>query len=994
MALPARALLASLALVCLTLLPSAAAAQPSFGATFAPNTVGLGSHAKLDFVITNGSGAPVTDVAFTNVLPANLLLGPAPENGCDGTLTAPAGGTTIALSGGRVGAGQSCVVSVWVNGAGPGLAMNVTGDLTSSAGNSGTATDDLDVLGNRPSISMAVLDPVVLWGGETTLNIAIDNPHSTASFNGTFGLALPAGFSWTTPNDVATDCQGSLGNVVDGGTSLDLFGHFLTAGTGCTISGTVQAPQNTGQALFATTNYTSGLGSSGHAITGIETVSDDVLLDLEVVDDPAVPGSAATVRVHLLNRDRFDTLTDGTFSLDLDAALTGLVAQNLPVDPCGAGSTLSGTSQLTLTGATLPAEGDCTFDLPLVVPPTAAAGRYSLTTSDVSAMRGGAAVDGMAATASLFVGSGLVLTKTFLDDPVAGDGVVQVEYTLTNQGTATATGISFVDPLGAVSEDIAFAPLAAPCGASSQFARVALGQDAFGAALSNGELAPGASCTFVAPWQLPGGIPAGLYPSATLQVSASVAGQVRSANGATDTLEIVAAPRLTLDAPAVVTAGQTIGFEYTLTHGANATADALGVTFSHDIVGQLPGAMVALPAIACGAATLTATAGGFDLAGLDLGPDGTCTFTVDVTLPANLAPGNAAFATSPVSATSAGVAVSSPNASVTINNSVIDLVVDVTPNPLLPGDVAQVEVTVTNNGLLDATNGGFVVDFGDVPGTLGPILTDWCGTGSVLAGSGQELTASGLTLAAGATCSATATLSLDANAAVGEYPYASGQPAWIIDGSFVVQAAASGVVEIADPLSLELTTSPTGVFPDETVVVDIVVRNAQSQSIADVNVALTAASFPSATLGVVTPPSPCGGATVTDLGGLITIYGGNLAANADCTFSVELVLPGTVPLAATHTVEATANAVAGTLFTLPATADVAVRWVEVALGPYPTVAVGDSQLLPVTLTNRDSTLSFADLRWLVDLRPRSRVTTCPRSTSAAPARRWPKTPTR
>ena len=163
MVLAAGASLAMLALVCMTLLSAPAVAQPSFGATFVPNTIGPGSHAKLDFVITNGSAAPVTDLAFSNVLPPNLLLGPAPENGCDGTLSAPFGGTTIALTGGRLGAAQSCTVSVWVNGAALGLAMNVSGDLTSSAGNSGTASDDLDVQGNRPTIAMALSRASSSW---------------------------------------------------------------------------------------------------------------------------------------------------------------------------------------------------------------------------------------------------------------------------------------------------------------------------------------------------------------------------------------------------------------------------------------------------------------------------------------------------------------------------------------------------------------------------------------------------------------------------------------------------------------------------------------------------------------------------------------------------------------------------------------------------------------------------------------------------------------
>ena len=75
--------------------------------------------------------------------------------------------------------------------------------------------------------------------------------------------------------------------------------------------------------------------------------------------------------------------------------LGGLAATALPSDgSCGAGSTFTGTSTLTVSGASLGQAGgagsdSCTFDVSLAVPGGAAAGAYTLTSSGVAVTQGG-----------------------------------------------------------------------------------------------------------------------------------------------------------------------------------------------------------------------------------------------------------------------------------------------------------------------------------------------------------------------------------------------------------------------------------------------------------------------------------------------------------------------------------------------------------------------------------------------------------------------------
>ncbi len=66
------------------------------------------------------------------------------------------GATLISLTGGTVGAGASCTIDVDVVGTATGAHVNTTGDLTSSSGNSGTASDTLTVLDVTPPQVTAV----------------------------------------------------------------------------------------------------------------------------------------------------------------------------------------------------------------------------------------------------------------------------------------------------------------------------------------------------------------------------------------------------------------------------------------------------------------------------------------------------------------------------------------------------------------------------------------------------------------------------------------------------------------------------------------------------------------------------------------------------------------------------------------------------------------------------------------------------------------------
>src|SRR6185369_5430839 len=126
-----------------------------------------GGSTALTFTVANpNSGGPLTGIAFSDTIPANLVI--ATPNGLTGgcqtvagtvtvagSVTATQGTNSVSLSGLGLAASGSCLFSVNVTGASAGAAHNVTGNVTSANGGTGTtATADIAVVA-PPVISKA-----------------------------------------------------------------------------------------------------------------------------------------------------------------------------------------------------------------------------------------------------------------------------------------------------------------------------------------------------------------------------------------------------------------------------------------------------------------------------------------------------------------------------------------------------------------------------------------------------------------------------------------------------------------------------------------------------------------------------------------------------------------------------------------------------------------------------------------------------------------------
>jgi len=799
-------------------LAAAANAQPTFTKVFAPSTIGPGSVSMLTFTIDNtASGSPVTDLAFTDVLPTVPgdvdISDPAiASTDCPGgAVTAPAGGGTISFTDGKLGAGESCTVMVQVTASTPGLHPNTSGDLTSSAGNSGTATDDLTVATTLPGFSKSFAPSSVSLGGRSTLTFTIDNTLNASRVgNLDFVDTFPVGMAVADPPNAFTDCVSASvpdttitavpgTNVVSlNADGSNLFPGFEVLPIGATCTVTVDV---IGSGAGVLDNLSGELladfVASGKAAATLTVTQTTLSLIKSFTDDPVPPGGTAELEFKIENFDRLDSATGVGFDDVLVGVLPGLEFDSLLANDCGGSVSGVGTTTIGFSGGSLAPETACTIRVSLTVPPGAAPGAYTNTTTPVTGTIGGSPVTGNMASETLFVEPIPLLTKEFLDamtllpDPVVNPGGdVVLRFTINNTSTTSgATDVAFVDELTTFLPfplSVTLPPTPnPPCGAGSALGFVFPDVDRQGLSLTAGTLAaagmPGDSCAFDVTITLPAGLAPGNFVNTTEEITATVDGATRTGRPASDNLVVLAAPSLQksfTDDP--VAPGGTVTMEFTLTHSLNLTGPATDITFTDDLAAaafMLPGATANLPSSPdppCGVgSTLVGTMGDtlLTLSGGTLtNPGDSCTFSVTLNVPAGAAAGSHTNTTSLVSATVEGVTATSQEASDVLDVSGLIFTKQFLTNPIIPGDTTTLRFTIDNVHPTDDATIIFFVDNlqANLTGlaATGPPSMDTCG--GALSGT-TSLTYVGGGVMSGTSCTIEVPVLVPPGAADGNY---------------------------------------------------------------------------------------------------------------------------------------------------------------------------------------------------------------------------------
>ena len=999
--------------------PVRAQAPPTFSKSFAPNTIGMASVTTLTFNITNADPVnPVTDLAFTDTLPAAVRIA-APANAtstCGGTLTAPDRTNTISLSDGGVGAGGTCAITVNVTSSTIGIHMNVSGDLTSSAGNSGPASADLTVAIERPGFSKSFTPNSIPLGSRSTLTFTIDNTLNEGGVsNLSFTDNLPAGMEIADPANAATTCGTAPiapTLTADAGTSLIALSYFgvsdfpaVAGGDTCTVTVDVVA---TGGGLLGNISeeLMADFASAGRASATLEATVAALAIRKTFVDDPAPPGGAVTLDFRIDNFDRSFSATSVSFTDDLGAALAGLTFSSLLSNDCGGSVSGLGSDTIALTDGSVAPESFCTISTRLTAPVGAAPGAYTNTTGAVTATVDASPVVGNTASDDLFVAPVPLLTKLFVSDSVGAGETVTLRFTIMNtSATSGATDIEFIDeltdgssgnPADPTSGFLPFPVQAAlpptpdpPCGGGSSLALISLDIDRQALFLSGGSLAAagmaGDSCTFDVTLTVPVGFPSGVYVNTTEEITATVDGETRTGKPASDDLVVAAAPSLLkafTDDP--VDPGDTVTLEFTLTHDLNAPADATGIAFSDDLSATLAGlTAIGLPITdVCGSGSQLSGTTNLVFTGGSLAPGASCVFSATLQVPAAAPAGSHTNTTSNVTATVDGQPATANSATDDLKVAGLSLVKSFTDDPVIPGETVTLEFTISNtspitDGTADAT-AIFFTDNLDVAlsnlTAVGLPLTDICGAGSQLTGTSgnTNLVFSNGSLLAGESCTFSVTLQTPLAAASATYSNTTSSFLASIDGSIVTFDNASDDLTVSsDLLLLSKSFTDDPVAPGGAVTLEFTLNNLDATrsatSIAftdDLDAAL--AGLTAATL----LSNACGGS----LGGIgtsaLSFTGGALGPGATCALSVRLDVPAGLSFGAiaTNTTSQVAGSLGGLSITgPPASDDLQIDFLAFTKAfDGPTIA-GGAPMLTFTIQNLNATAGVGDISFTDDL---------------------------
>jgi uncharacterized repeat protein (TIGR01451 family) len=252
-----------------------------------------------------------------------------------------------------------------------------------------------------PTLVKSFSPSTVVVGGTSTLTFTLGNPNSAALTGAAFGDTFPAGMQVAAPPVASNSCGGTWAPA-PGDTALAFANGTIPASGTCTLSVNVTATTP------GTHGNVSGFVASAEGGTNA-TATGSAVATLQALVPPTIAAAIAPASVQvngtavltftLTNPNAAVTLSSVAFSENHPANLVN-ANPALPAvsNTCGGALTASpGGTGITLSGATIPAAGNCAISVPVT---SAVTGTYLVTTSAVSDAAAGA---GNTASASVDV---------------------------------------------------------------------------------------------------------------------------------------------------------------------------------------------------------------------------------------------------------------------------------------------------------------------------------------------------------------------------------------------------------------------------------------------------------------------------------------------------------------------------------------------------------------------------------------------------------------
>jgi uncharacterized repeat protein (TIGR01451 family) len=480
-------------------------ASMTLSKVFAPASITSGGTSTLTITLPNTAAGAValTNVALTDPLPTGLAIAATPNavTTC-GTVTATAGGHSVALTNGSIAANAICTITVSVTGT---IVGNYTNTIAASAladtqtvTNGVPATADLTIAPASTELSKTFAPASIAAGGTSTLSITIPNTAAGAVALTNIALTdpLPTGLAIVATPNAATTC-GTL-TATAGGHSVAMANGSIAANATCTIkvsvTGTV-AGSYTNTIAASALNDTQGV-SNGSAATANLTIT-PASLTLAKTFAPATitAGSTSLLTITIPNSAAGAAALSAMALTDTLPSGLSIAATPNAATTCGAGTVAAPAagSTVALSNGAVAANATCTITVS-VTSSTTGSRTNTIPASALTTTQGTTNVAPVTALLNVVASTAsLALAKSFSPGAIAQNATSTLTITLSN----TAPGAIAVSSLGLTDGLPPNVTIAAIPNASTSCTGGTVTASARGttAVLSGASLLAGATCT-------------------------------------------------------------------------------------------------------------------------------------------------------------------------------------------------------------------------------------------------------------------------------------------------------------------------------------------------------------------------------------------------------------------------------------------------------------------------------------------------------------------
>ena len=467
------------------------------------------------------------------------------------------------------------------------------------------------------------------------------------------------------------------------------------------------------------------------------------------------------------------------------------------------------------------------------------------------------------------------VTKSFAAASILPNGSTKLTVTLTNPNSTAVTGAAFTDtyPSGLINTSSAGGATTCSGGtvtAANSGASLSLGG---GTIPANGSCTVTVNVTSSAAWS---------YANSTGPVTTTNAGTGAAASA---TLVVMAAPTVAQSfspASVKVAAPSTVTITLTNSNPLPVTGAAFTDTLPTS-TGQM--AFAATPNLtnSCGGtASIAGNGKSFSLVGGTIPANGSCTVTVDVTVPTQGTYTNSSGSVSTTNAGTGGAATATLTASLLAPPTVA---ASFDKASVLPNGTAVLTVTLTNPNSTNIIGTAFTDTYpsGLVNATPAGGTTTCTGGTVAATNNGVSLALSGATIPANGICTVTVTVT---SATAGSYPTATGNVTTTNAG---FGASAGATLVVMAPPTVTKAFSPASVLINTQSTLTIVLTNSNSLGITG---AAFTDTYPSGLVNTASAggATTCPGGTVSaaNNGSSLALSGGTIPANGSCTVTVSV----------------------------------------------------------------------------------------------------------